>query len=359
MRKIKGYLGYTDNMKEPRKTNVEDALNRLYRYHGIVMNAVNFLCTKILENCYLEIEENYTKLKRNGEYTKPRTIYEFFDKNGETYFELRKTEYDFVKYLLDNGLDTEEKIFARDKADIEKAEAGKRAKEENKRLDEEKRKREDEEKNKFKEWLIAESANIPAFQIEIIDSIFFALYGEEQPWNYTLAVCINNYDKPLCKEEVKARLWNGNKASLKIFEHLTGLKLPKNYKDRMEYLDSITSADFKDPVDYKARKKQKVKKMEKEEFYILRSDFTWIKVLAEPIAKYGIKMFIFYDCGVWKLSHEEIGVCITSGKTKMECIQKFKEYIDKNGKDKLNELVESKKEMIFKRAGRNPRLEVA
>ena len=56
MLEIKSYLGFTDNIKEPRKTKVENTLDHLYRYHGEVMSAVNFLCTKLLEGCWLEIE---------------------------------------------------------------------------------------------------------------------------------------------------------------------------------------------------------------------------------------------------------------------------------------------------------------
>lgn len=360
MLEIKSYLGFTDNIKEPRKTKVENTLDHLYRYHGKVMSAVNFLCTKLLEGCWLEIEENYTTLKRNGERTKPKTLYMFMNngEHGRQYFELNKTQYDFVQYLINNGIDTEEKMLARNKADIEKMEADKKAEEEAKRLEKEREKQKSKEKEKFKEWLFVESAAIPDFQIEIIDSIFLALYGKENPWNYSLAVCINNYDKPMCKEEVKARLHNDNKASIKIFECLTGLKLPKGYRDRTAYLDSITSADFKGAVGYKTRKHIKKEKEEaqKEEFYILLGNFTWQKVLAEPFVKYGIKMFLFCDYGTWKLSHEELGCNIVSGKTKTECIQKLKEYMDKNGKDKFNELVDKNRKTILEKAGVNPRL---
>lgn len=356
MVEIKSYLGFTNNIKEPRKTNIEDTLEHLYRYNGKIMSAINFLCTKLLEGGYLKVEENYTTLKRNGERTKPRTLYMFFDKDTKTYTELKKTEYNFVQYLIDNKIDTEEKMLALDKANIEKMEADKRAEEEARRLEEDRERQLKEEESKFKEWMFAETVNLEDSQIEIINSIFRELYGKEDSWNYTLAVCINNYDKPRCKDEVKSRLHNDNKASIKIFECLTGLKLPKGYKDRMTYLDSITSADFKEAVGYKTHNKSEKKEVNKEEFYILLGNFTWKKVFAEPVVKYGIKMFLFCDCGTWKLSHEELGCNIVSGKTKTECIQKLKEYMDKNGKDKFNELVERNRKTILEKAGVNPRL---
>ena len=51
MLKIKRYLGYTDGIKEPRKTKVENELSRCYSYKGNIYNAVEFLCTKLLEGC--------------------------------------------------------------------------------------------------------------------------------------------------------------------------------------------------------------------------------------------------------------------------------------------------------------------
>ena len=104
MLKIKRYLGYTDGIKEPRKTKVENELSRCYSYKGNIYNVVEFLCTKLLEGCYLEKEENYTKLKRNGERTKPKTLYMFFDKDERRYFEMNKTQYNFVQYLLNAEL---------------------------------------------------------------------------------------------------------------------------------------------------------------------------------------------------------------------------------------------------------------
>ena len=35
---IKRYLGFTDNIKEPRKTKVENELDCLYRYNGNIYN---------------------------------------------------------------------------------------------------------------------------------------------------------------------------------------------------------------------------------------------------------------------------------------------------------------------------------
>lgn len=363
MLKIKRFLGFTDGIKEPRKTKVENELSACYRYNGIIYNAVEFLCTKLLEGCYLEKEENYQYYKRNGELSKPKTLYKYNSPDGRTYFELNKTQHDFVQYLIETGLNTEESILAYDKADVEHFEALQKAEEEEKARREEEKRRREEEREKFKEWVFAESENIPQFQREIIDSIFLAIYGQENSWNYSLAVCINNYNNPLCKEEVISRLHNDNKASIKIFECLTGLKLPKGYKERIAYLEGLTVSDFKDAVEYKPRKKAEhteEKEVQKEEFYTLMGDCSWRKVIAEPITKYGMDMFIHFENGVWKISHAEVGMSLASGKTKTECMQKLKELVDNKGMDFLNSRVEEVKKMIAIRCKeQNPRYSVA
>lgn len=359
MLKIKRFLGFTDGIKEPRKTKVENELSACYRYNGSLYNAVEFLCVKLLEGCYPDKEENYQYYKRNGELSKPKTLYKYYSEDtehGKTYFELNKTQYDFVCYLIENGLNTKESILAYDKADVERVEALQRAEAEEKARQEEEKQRREEEKEKFKSWMFAESGNIPQFQKDIIDAVFLAIYGTENSWNYSLAVCINNYNNPLCKEEVISRLHNDNKASIKIFECLTGLKLPKGYKERIAYLEGLTVSDFKEAVDYKLRKKaEKKEEVQKEEFYTFMGDNSWKKVIAEPITKYGMELFIHCDNGMWKISHAEVGMSLANGKSKTECMQKLKEFINKNGMDFLNNRIEEAKKMVFNRAGMNPR----
>lgn len=359
---IKRYLGFTDGIKEPRKTKVENELSRSYRYNGKIYNAVTFLCVKLLEGCYPEKEENYQYCKRNGELSKPKTLYMYMNLDGKCYFELNKTQYDFVCYLLENSLNTEETILAYDKADIEHMEAIKQAKQEEMARQEAEEQRKAEEKENFKIWMHKESEKIPEFQKEIIDSIFFAIYGQQNTWNYTLAVCINNYNNPLCKEEVIARLHNDNKASIKIFECLTGLKLPKGYKERKAYLDSISVLDFKETVDYKPRKKREEKEVQKEEFYINErtpEGQRWTKVIAEPFTKYGVDMFIRCSNGNFSISLAKAGMKVCDGRTKTECINKLKKFVDDRGKETFLQMVKDATEKMYKVTGINPRYKVA
>lgn len=362
---IKRYLGFTDGIKEPRKTKIEDQLNKLYRYNGKIYNAVTFLCVKLLEGCYPEKEENYQYCKRNGELSKPKTLYMYMNPDGKCYFELNKTQYDFVCYLLENGLNTEKSILAYDKSDIERMEALKQAAQKEKERQETEKQKKEAEKKKFQHWMDVESFNIPEFQKKIIDTIFVSMYGQNNTWNYSLAVCINNYDDQWCKNEVISRLHNDNKASIKTFECLTGLKLPKSYKERIEYLEGLTASDFKEPVDYKpleTREKREEKEIQNEEFYI--NEHTpegqqWTKVIAEPFTKYGVDMFIRCCNGNFSISLAEAGVKVCGGRTKTECINKLKEFVDSRGKEKFLQLVKDATERMYKVTGINPRYEVA
>lgn len=360
---IKRYLGFTDKIKEPRKTKVENELNRLYKYNGKVYNAGAFLCVKLLEGCYPKKQENYQYYKRNGELSKPKTVYEYYDQDGKCYFELNKIQYDFVCYLIENGLNTEESILAYDKEDIEHIEALKQAEREEKSRQEAEEQRKAEEKESFKIWIHNKAEEISQFQKEIIDSIFLSIYGQENSWDYSLAVCINNYNNPLCKEEVIARLHNDNKASIKIFECLTGLTLPKSYKERKIYLEGLTQADFKGITDYKPRKKREEKEIQKEEFYI--NEHTpeggqrWTKVIAEPFTKYGVDMFIRYSNESFSISLAEAGMKVCDGKTKTECINKLKKFVNNRGEETFLKMVKDATEKMYKITGINPRYKVA
>lgn len=358
---IKRYLGFTDGIEGPRKTKVENELDRSYKYNGNIYNATTFLCVKLLEGCQPEKEENYQYYKRNGELSKPKTLYKYMNVDGKCYFELNKTQYDFVCYLLKKGLNTEESMVAYDKADIDHVEALKQTEQEEKARLEAEEQRKAEEKENFKIWIQKESEKIPDFQKKIIDCIFLSIYGQENAWNYSLAVCINNYNNPLCKEEVIARLHNDNKASIKIFECLTGLKLPKGYIERKTYLESISVSDFKEAVDYNPRKKREEKEVQKEEFYINErtpEGLQWTKVVAEPFTKYGVNMFIRYNNGIFSISLAEAGVKVCDGKTKTECINNLKKFVDDRGKETFLQMVKDTTERMYKATGINPRYKV-
>lgn len=355
---VRGYLGFTDEIKEPRKTKVENELSRVYKYNGEIYNAVTFLCVKLLESCYPEKEENYQYCKRNGELSKPKTLYKYLHPDRNCYFELNKTQYDFVCYLLENGLNTEEAILAYDKADIECAEELKQEEQEEKARQEAEERKRLEERERMKRIIAEEAQYILPEEKEIVDSIFFDMYGKGNSWNYSLVALIHNFDDPHCKEEIISRLHNDNKANIKIFECITGLKLPKSYKERKEYLKKLVLANFKGMTQYKPRKKRKEKEVQKEEFYINErtpEGQKWTKVIAAPFSKYGVDMFIRCSNEKCSISLAEAGIKVCDGNTKTECIDKLKKFVDDRGRETFLQMVKDATDRMYKATGINPR----
>lgn len=349
------YFGFTDGIKEPRKTKVENLLNKLVTYNGKVYNVTDFFCTKLLEGYYLEKVENYTYYKRNGELSKPKTLYKFVNNNGQSYMEMKKTEYDFVEYLINNGLDTEqamEKAIADHKAYMEEQ---KRLQEENERAALERAEQERKEIERIKAMLAEDTEHLPEAEIKIVDDIFMDIYGTENKWNYNLLALIHHYDIPYCKNQIKERLHNGNKASIKIFECVTGLKLPKGYKERMSYLENITNADFKEPVEYRPRKKAEQKEKNIQEVYIAyrnKDCYEWRKVLAECFTKYGIDFFILKDYDEWKISVKRTGMLIAYGKSRSKAMENLKMNVTKT--ENIQEIIKNATTAIERTAGINP-----
>lgn len=358
---IKRYLGFTNGIKEPRKTKVENELSRSYRYNGKIYNAVTFLCVKLLEGCYPEKEENYQYYKRNGKLSKPKTLYKYLNPGRNCYFELNKTQYDFVCYLLENGLNTEESMLAYDKEDIKYIESLQQAEQEEKARQKAEERKRSEERERMQRIIEEEAQYILQEEKEIVDSIFLDMYGKENSWNYSLVALIHNFDDPYCKEEIISRLHNDNKASIKIFECITGLKLPKSYRERKAYIEGLTLADFNGITQYKSRKKREEKEVQKEEFYINErtpEGQRWTKVIAEPFAKYGVDMFIRCSNGSFSISLAEAGMKVCDGKTKTECINKLKKFVDDRGKETFLQMVKDATERMYKVTGINPRYKV-
>lgn len=356
--KIERFLGFTDDVKEPQKTKLENMLKKCYRYNGIIYNIVEFLCVKLLEGCYPEKEDNVWHYKRNGEKSKPKTVYKYMNADNRAYFELNKTQYDFVCYLLEHDLVTKDSIEAYDKADVEKTEAIKRAKEVEKIAIEKKAQEYKKEKERIEQMMYDEVDKLPAEEKELMDKIFLSMIGREANMHvYALACFIHHYDNQHCKEAVISRLSNNdNKASIKIFECLTGLKLPKGQKARIDFLKGITSADFKEKMDYKPRKK--ANSAQEEEFYISEQraeGLCWVKVLGEPMEKHGVDMFIRRENGIYTVSLAHSGMKIVNGNTKQECTEKLKEIINYNGVTAFKEKANHATEYIVKLIGTNPK----
>lgn len=265
--KIESYLGFTENIKEPHKTRAKNTLDKLIRCDANIYEIKTWIVNKILDGWVPEVEENIITYNRQGEQNKPKTEYRLMNTMRSCYNKLNKTQYNFALYLVNKGLNNEisiNKFIAEEEKRINNILLQKADEE---RIEKEREDTLKKERNRIQTLLNEELQNITENEKSIVDAIFLDIYGEVQDWNYSIVPLIKHFDCPYCKEEIKSRLNNDNKASFKIFECLTGLKLPRNYKERLAYLDTVNSKDFQDIRELKPRKKTITKDIHLEEVF--------------------------------------------------------------------------------------------
>lgn len=246
--KLKTLLGFEKGKTPCQQGRIEKQLKKRLTYNGRevdITKADQIVYSIFKENYKPYKEENCWHYKRDGEKSKPKTEYEINTKteNGTYFISLNKTQYDFAVYVYEN-FKTLNDVLEKDKecfAVVEKLEQERLDQE---RLEEEKLERRRKIKKTFEKWMIAEVNNLPQQQVDIITKVFTDRFGSCWVKAYTLAVCVNHFDNALCKQNVIELLHNENKASIKCFELLTGLRLPKSYGERIEYLKNISSKDF-------------------------------------------------------------------------------------------------------------------
>lgn len=174
---------------------------------------------------------------------------------------ISKTGYDFALWLVSEDLTTydsvqariNEEITAKEKAYQEELLATQR------KIAEEEAERQAE--NEYKRWLDETVRNYGGIntpegaKIIIQRDIFMDIIGEYNDRAKELLIMIDNIETPRCRRDIISRLHNGNVASIKTFEHITGIKLAKTNKERQIQLEKITKSDFAEqPKQYKSRK---------------------------------------------------------------------------------------------------------
>lgn len=95
------YFGFTNNTKAMQGGRIEKTLDQLIRYDGKIVTQKEFIYLKLKDGFTPAFEENYCYYKRNGELSKPKTLYIIEKEN--LYNEINKTLYNYATYLLDNG----------------------------------------------------------------------------------------------------------------------------------------------------------------------------------------------------------------------------------------------------------------
>ena len=96
---INTYLGFTDNMKQPIKSNKQDFMDKRFNYSSVIMSRKEFIISCILSGYEVEKEENLiTYNTRNRKKNKPKTEYRLREKESNSYYLITKTEYDFFLF---------------------------------------------------------------------------------------------------------------------------------------------------------------------------------------------------------------------------------------------------------------------
>lgn len=254
IKRTNSYYGFINNYKPMYATRKQEQLDKRFKFKDEICRFADLVIVALLEGGYHTETKTITHGVINtrwgkdwGELSKPRTEFRFKSDDG-TFYKLNKTQYDYCTYILENFKSmTEVEKYLSDENTRIIAE-----KERVKREAEEKQKREDEyirEQRKFQQWLNEECLKYSntTFAKEC-SKIFEKQYPNSSMavslLNTAVAVLAKNILNERCRVELIQRLHNDNKASVKVFELYTGIKLPKNYKDRITVLQRITPDDY-------------------------------------------------------------------------------------------------------------------
>lgn len=207
----------------------------------------------------------YGREKVWGKLEKPKTIYTLSSKKDNTYNEINKTVWGFARYISERFATIEDfsKEIENEQDRIRAAEEEAKRKEQEAIEAEEKAAREKEEFERYCTDEIIKLANTKIY--DVAAEVFKKEYGEEDFYKYQLNgffhkeknefvegvcrnmilyICAREIDNPLAKDRLIRWLYNDNKASIKMFEAYSGVKMPKTYKKRVALIERLTSKDI-------------------------------------------------------------------------------------------------------------------
>ena len=319
--KTNSFYGFTDSIKQPRKQKVENTLDKLVRDNtNTVYRYADFIVNKIFEGFNIPSIHTITHGMINtrygkecGELTTPKIEYRISNNENRCYT-WNKTYYDFANYIIDNFKTLDDiQNFIDTESDKIKAEQ----EAEQKRIADEKAEKEAKEqaKKEFENWKCDEIKKLIDTDIhKLCAEVFTSIYPE---YNYPLGnlsvvVYADNIENPLCRDGLISMLHNNNKASIKVFEVYTGVKLAKNHKERITQLETITKNDYKGIQEFKPRKKSEHTEKELETYY-RRIGNEYIEAHGESIKIDGITFFIGKnDKGMYSVTESTTGILCSS-----------------------------------------------
>ena len=340
--KTNSFYGFTDSIKQPRKQKVENTLDKLvrdntntvYRYADFIVNKINegFNMPSIHTITHGMINTRYGR--EYGELATPKIEYRISNNENRCYT-WNKTYFDFANYIIENfkSIDDIQNFI---NAESDKIKAQQEA--EQKRIADEKADKEatEQAKKDFENWKCDEIEKLIDTDIhKLCAEVFTSIYPE---YNYPLGnlsvvVYADNIENPLCRNELISMLHNNNKASIKVFEVYTGIKLAKNHKERIAQLETITKNDYKGMQEFKPRKKSEHTEKELETYY-RRVGNEYIEAQGESIKIDGITFYIGKnDKEMYSVTESTTGIlCSSDFKTSKTAAKTLiKEIMQKQG----------------------------
>ena len=219
--------------------------------------------------------------------------------------------------------------------DTEEDKAAKEKKEQQKKNNAEKI----SQKKDFKVWLAEEADKYDdKKKLSLLQKVFEAENGAYDEHSKELLVLIDNFDNEDCKKELIDRLWNGNTASRKVFECISGLELPITNLEIGKYFAGIVKADFKAS---KAYTPVTAAENLKEGTFYIRTGEKFEKVTGYAYSGEELEMFIRYTENEVVISDVRTGALLSKGTNEEEAKENLRKVIDKVWIDKMKKKLES------------------
>lgn len=296
MNKTNSYYGFTANCTPLQKPKAEKQLNDKFKYNNEAYRFADLAVDLIFKQGYKPESESITHgmvnrhhgVKEWGELAKPKTRYLLADKRLNLCYELGKTQYDYCIYIQNTFSSFEEALKRAEEERLaeEKARAEAEAEALKQQQEEAEQKRREQE---HEVWLKNERVNYMGTPVKkMCSEVFEYFYGNVPQSCCDVVILAKDIKNPLSRTELISILHSGNKASIKIFECYTGLNLPKNQTERVEFMSKVTPAQYGKTRTFIPRK---TGSKNKEKYYKAMRDGGYEEAFGEKIEVGGCTFF--------------------------------------------------------------------
>lgn len=239
---IKGYCGYEKKFSAMQAGRVKQQLNKLINTGDFGTTTYkDFIILLLFEKFYLPI----TKTNQEGD-----TEYLILDLLGNSYngYRVNKTQYGFAEYLNAN-FDDINKVRAYDEQEQLEQELAFKLKQQRYQEEEQIARELARKRKEYGRMIDDEGIGYVGTEVETKKNELWAkVYKDSKPqlqfWPFQIIALINHIDDLTARQILVSRLHTTNRASTKLFEWYSGVKLPKTMKARAEYLMSLKSTDL-------------------------------------------------------------------------------------------------------------------